>query len=157
MQVWKRRLAFVLAVGSGSLGLTLSSAGAQTSPPPTFPPFPTFPDFPTIPSTSPPPTMPPPTSPPSTTPPPTMPPPTFTIPTFPPPPTMPPPTTTPPPTMPPPTSTPPPTMPPPTVPNIDNVIDDFLSRLQDRLDEGSDTFEELQAIVNEIIADFHNN
>ena len=75
MQVWKRRVAFVLAVGIGALGLTLSSAGAQTPPDfPTFPTFPTFPDFPTIPSTSPPPTMPPPTSPPSTSPPPTMPP-----------------------------------------------------------------------------------
>jgi hypothetical protein len=59
--------------------------------------------------------------------------------------------------MPPPTSTPPPTMPPITSPpNIDDVINDFLERLQDRLDQGSDTFEELQAIVDEIIADFRN-
>jgi hypothetical protein len=47
-------------------------------------------------------------------------------------------------------------MPPTSVPNIDNVVDDFLDRLQDRLDQNADTFEEFQAIVDEIIADFRN-
>lgn len=124
MQAWKRRLAFVLAVGTGALGLTLSSAGAQTPPDsptfPTFPTFPTIPDFPTIPSTSPPPTMPPPT---------------FTIPTI----------TAPPPTMPPSTS------PPSSVP--DDTIDNFFDRIQEVLEEGADDFEEFSEAVNELIAE----
>ena len=148
MQVWKRRVAFVLAVGTGTLGLTLSSAGAQTPPDfPTFPTFPTFPDFPTIPSTSPPPTMPPSTSP-TTAPPPTMPPTTF--PTIPPPPTMPPstvpPTTSPPPTMPPTSS------PPTSVPTVDDAIRDLLERLEDLAEDSP--FEEVRQIVDDIVADF---
>ena len=136
MQVWKRRVAFLLAVGSGVLGLTLSSAGAQISPPepPTLPTF-TVPDFPTIPSTSPPPTMPP-----------------FTFPTTTPPPTMPPPTsssTTPPPTMPPITS------PPSSTPTADDFIEDLISRLQAVADDSP--FEEFRDIVEQIIDDFRND
>lgn len=153
MRVWKRRLAFVLAVGTGTLGLTLSTAGAQT--PPDFPPFPTFPTFPEFPTfpTTPPPTMPPPTSPPPTMPPPTMAPPTFppfpTIPTVTtPPPTMPPPTTTPPPTMPPPTSTPPPTMPPTSVPSFEDLVSEAFEELLDDLEglseEGRELLEEIR-------------
>ena len=152
MQVWKRRLAFVLAVGTGTVGLTLSSAGAQTSPPDfPFPTFPTFPDFPTIPSTSPPPTMPPPTVT-TTPPPPTMPPTSVTFPTFPtiPPPTM-PPTTSPPVTSPPPTM-PPITSPPTSVPSTDDFLDDLLSRLEEFAEDSP--FEEVREIVDEIIADF---
>lgn len=51
---------------------------------------------------------------------------------------------------------PPPTSPPTSVPSVDDAINDFLDRLQDRLGDGGDTFEELQAIVDEIIADFRN-
>jgi hypothetical protein len=146
MQVWKRRLAFVLAVGTGTLGLTLSTAGAQTPPDfPTFPTFPTFPDFPdfTIP---PPPTMPPSTSPPSTSPPPTMPPPTFppfpTLPTLPPPPTM-------PPTSSPPTSSPPPTMPPTSSPPTS--VPSFEDRVNEAFDALIDNFEDLDANARELI------
>jgi hypothetical protein len=54
--------------------------------------------------------------------------------------------------MPPPTSTPPTS----SVPNINNVIDDFLDRLQDRLDQSSNTFEEFRQIVDDILADFRS-
>ena len=134
MQVWKRRAVVLLAVGAGTAGLMMSSAGAQTPPTtiPTFtlPTFPDFPDFPTIPTfTIPPPTMPPPTSS-TTSPPPTMPPPTAT-------------TTTPPPTMPP-ITIPPITLPPDTEAQIEDVIQ--------RLEEFGETFaeliEELQGILD---------
>lgn len=131
MQVWKRRIAVLVAVAAGGAGLMMSSAGAQT--PPDFPEFPdfTFPDF-TIPDFS--------------VPPPTMPPPTTS-------------TTSPPPTMPPtssPTTSPPPTMPPSTIPNVDDAFEEFFEDLINRLEDGSEVFEELRDLVDEIIADFGN-
>lgn len=153
MQLWKRRLAVLVAIGAGSVALvTTSSAGAQTSPPTSIPDFtfPSVPEFPTFPTF----TLP-------TTPPPTMPPPTFTIPsTLPPPPTMPPPSLTtlpPPPTMPPTTFTipPPPTMPPtsfptPTVPDLDELVEEFLDQLEGIFQEGEAGFEELQQILENL-------
>lgn len=118
MQVWKRRVAFLVSA-VGGVGLLMSSAEAREprdrreSPPPTLPVDFTFPSIP------PPPTMPPPTSPPSTSPPPTM---------------------------------PPITSPPSSVPATDNFIEDLITRLEE-LAENSH-FEELQQIVDEIIADF---
>ena len=166
MQVWnRRRVAVLVALAAGSVGL-MTSASAQTTPPstipgggasteitsipgfPDFPDFPEFPTFPTSPTTTPPPTMPPSTSV-TTTPPPTMPVstfPTFTIPTIPTPPTMPPPTS-------PPTSIPPPTMPPTTI-DVDDTIDEFLEDLLDRLDQGGEIFEDLRAILEDIVASF---
>jgi hypothetical protein len=140
MNVWKRRLVALVAVGAGSAGL-ISTAGAQT--PPSIPDF-TIPSF----------TLP-----------------TFTIPTT-PPPTMPPSstvTTSPPPTMPPSTTvttSPPPTMPPTSFPStsipgvpspsdfLDEIFEEIVEDLFDRFEEGGETFDELRAILDEIIASF---
>jgi hypothetical protein len=50
---------------------------------------------------------------------------------------------------------PPITSPPTSIaPNIDDILNNFLDRLQDRLGQNSDTFEEFRQIVDDIIADF---
>jgi hypothetical protein len=123
MQVWKRRVVVLLAVGAGSAGLMMSSAGAQTSPPTSIPTF-TIPDFPDFPD--------------------------FTVPTFPPFPTIP---TIPPPTMPPtstpPTSTPPPTMPPITIPpDVESDFEDIISRIEEFGDDFSELVDEIRNILD---------
>ncbi len=134
MQVWKRRLVGLVAAGAGTAALLIPSAGAQIPPPPTMPPFsipdvgefPEFPEFPTFPSfTVPPPTMPPPST--STTAAP---------------PTMPPQTTS--------TSSPPPTMPPTTVTipaDIQQLVEDAISRVEQFGEEFSQIVEELRALL----------
>jgi hypothetical protein len=144
MQVWKRRLVALVAVGAGSVGLmTTSSAGAQTTPPTSIPDF-TFPSIPDF-------TFPTFTVPTFTIPPPTMPPSTTT--TLGPPPTMPPSTTT---TLGPPPTMPPTTFPPPTIPEIDDVIADFLDELEGTFEEGEAGFEQLQQILQDLRDRFFN-
>ena len=129
MQVWKRRLVALVAIGAGSAGL-MSTAGAQT--PPSIPDF-TIPSF-TLPDFS-------------------IPPPTFTIP----PPTMPPSstvTTSPPPTMPPVTfpSTSIPTL--PTIPDASDLLEDLFDDLLGDFEGGGEIFDDLRAMLDEIIASF---
>jgi hypothetical protein len=142
MQVWKRRLVFLVAVAAGSAGLMMSSASAQVPPGFELPEleFPEFPEFPGFPFPSPS------TSPPPTGPPPTMPPPTSPT-TSPPPPTMPPPTTSPP------SSSPPPTMPPTTI-DVGDSVDEFVENLIDQLEQTGEDFEELVDTIQDILNSF---
>ena len=119
MEPWKRRLT-VLAAALGAVWMLMSTAEARERDRDDGPTIPsisfTLPSFPT---TTPPPTMPPPATS-TTTPPPTMPPPNSS-------------TTTPPPTMPP-TSLPPPSLP----PDVEDLIEDVISELEEFGDEFQD-------------------